>query len=498
MGKLNYLGGKHIFLLVFFAFLGTQNSFCQISKYNIQSEVGTYLSTSGRTPFWLRTNNYGITPLESQIVTLRSSLSKDYDSTKTSKDRLKKFGVGYGLNMVGNLGLKNQFLLPEAFVKLRVGIFEVFGGRRKEIYGLIDSTLSSGSYIWSGNAMPLPKFQISIPNYVSILGKGLISIKGNFSHGFFGNQSFVQGYYLHQKSIYGKIGKPNWKLNLLGGFNHQVQWGGFAEGLKGVETSSQNGFLPSDFNTLMSVAFPLPFVRKIFPPKIAIAYDYLNYGGNQLGSVDLAAQLKLKKVNIFIYRQIPYELGSLFTSLVNADDGLYGVSVNFKNKTNLIHKFTIEGFHSFNQGGYRSGIARLLNIQDRHFGELHGYLNHGQYQDGWSYNKIGIGTPLILSDNELKIDKPTGYFSAFNRVKSIYGACEGKFRQVDFKIRGGYSIYGKTGNAPNPTLPYQFSYAASASFPLKNKLFLNVSQGLDAGQMLTNSNGVFVSILKKW
>ena len=31
--------------------------------------------------------------------------------------------------------------------------------------------------------------------------------------------------YLHQKSLYGRFGKPEWKWKLYGGFNHQVFWG---------------------------------------------------------------------------------------------------------------------------------------------------------------------------------------------------------------------------------------------------------------------------------
>ncbi len=31
--------------------------------------------------------------------------------------------------------------------------------------------------------------------------------------------------FLHQKSFYGRFGKPSWKLKFYGGFNHQVVWG---------------------------------------------------------------------------------------------------------------------------------------------------------------------------------------------------------------------------------------------------------------------------------
>lgn len=199
----------------------------QVFTKNIkyQLETGGYFSTSRQTPFWLRSNQYGTVPLESQIITFSGMVHKDYDSTQNGHHGLKKFSYGYALNPVINIGKVNMLLLPEAYLKARYGVFELYCGRKKEIVGLVDTLFTSGSYIWSGNSLPMPKIQISIPNYVSVIGKGLISIKGAFSHGWFGNQNFVQNYYLHQKWLYGKIGKDTWKISFFGGFNHQVQWG---------------------------------------------------------------------------------------------------------------------------------------------------------------------------------------------------------------------------------------------------------------------------------
>ncbi|MFY7910742.1 MAG: hypothetical protein ACOVO2_14345, partial [Emticicia sp.] len=170
--------------LIFFINVSRSQSLTSNIKY--QLETGTYLSSSGTTPFWLRSNQYGIVPLESQFATFRGSAHKEYDSTRNINQKLKKIGVGYGAWAVANVGKVNQLLLPEAYIKARYGVFEFYGGRRREIVGLVDTTLTSGSYIWSGNALPLPKLQISIPNYVSIIGKGLISIKGAYAHGWFG------------------------------------------------------------------------------------------------------------------------------------------------------------------------------------------------------------------------------------------------------------------------------------------------------------------------
>ncbi len=481
-----------LLLTIFFViYVNTAYSQDFFSNIKYQAEIGTYLSTSNITPFWLRSNQYGTIPTSPPLLSLNVAAHKDYDSTKI-KERTRKFGYGYGLNAVVNIGNISQILLPEAYFKVRYSAFEIYAGRGKEMIGLVDTLLTSGSYIWSGNSLPMPKIQISIPNYTNILGHGLLSIKGNFAHGWFGNQTYVKKYYLHQKSLYGRIGKPHWKINLYSGFNSQVQWGGYAPLLVNDNYGSQNGYLPSDFNAFMSIAFPLPFIRKAFPPKIKLRYDGENYGGNQLGSVDFAGELKLTKFNILFYRQLPYDLGSLFSSLVNADDGLYGIAIKFKKPVFIVNKITIEGFHSYNQGTYRSGIARLLNIQDRHFGESHGYFQHGQYQDGWRYNQNIIGSPLMLDRHNNTIYDSTTPASSFNQVKSIYLAMEGKLKKYNYGLKTNYSLYRQA------TPINQFSFLAYTDFFLRQEYQIKFSIAGDYGKKLRNSSGVSVSVLKKW
>lgn len=462
------------------------------SNIKYQLETGIYLSSSGKTPFWLRSNQYGVIPLESQFATFRGSAHKEYDSTKNENKKLKKFSIGYGTWAVANVGKVNQLLLPEAYIKVRYGVFEFYGGRRREIIGLVDTSLTSGSYIWSGNAMPIPKIQVSIPNYISIIGHGLFSIKGSFAHGWFGEQTYAQNYYLHQKYLYGRVGKPNAKVHFYSGFNHQIQWGGYVPSLINDPFSSQNGFLPSDFNTLLSAAFPFPFIRKAFPSKIKLGYDNTNYGGNQLGSIDFATEIKIKQMRLLLYRQLPYELGSLFSGLINADDGLYGISLKLHNPVLSINRIVIEGFHSNNQGQYRSGVARLLNLKDNHFGEIHNYLNHGQYIDGWSYNDIGIGTPTILNNNELahsNYNKKEYYFSYFNNVRSIFVAVNGNIAKLNYGVKYNYSIYRTIS---------QSSLTMFSNLYISKGYCIRLSLAADRGKLLNNNSGFFLSIQKNW
>ena len=317
------------------------------SKSRYQLETGTYLSTSGVTPFWLRSNQYGIVPLESQFVTFRGSAHKEYDSTKNSNQKLKKFGYGYGAWGVVNVGKINQILLPEAYVKIRYGVFEFYGGRRREIVGLVDTTLTSGSYIWSGNALPMPKIQVSIPNYRQ-MGKSPIFIKGGISHGWFGNQGQVRDYYLHQKWLYGRIGRENAKFKFYLGFNHQVQWGGVTD--KNYFKFSVDGKLaPYPWYSYQFVL--IPFLQKFVNPdsKRLPAYDTELAIGNHLGSYDLGFEIERKKIKILFYKQQPYDFARSIYRLNNIEDGLYGLSIAIKQYP-LIKKILIEYLYTASQG----------------------------------------------------------------------------------------------------------------------------------------------------
>ncbi|WP_373511125.1 hypothetical protein [Persicitalea sp.] len=110
---------------------------------------------------------------------------------------------------------------------MRYGAFELYAGHRREIVGLVDTTLTAGSYIWSGNALPVPKVQLSIPDYTPVLFKNkILAVKGQYSHGWFGSGDSTRNYYLHQTALYVRLGKPSWRFRMHGGFNPPGPMGG--------------------------------------------------------------------------------------------------------------------------------------------------------------------------------------------------------------------------------------------------------------------------------
>ncbi|MBA4853948.1 capsule assembly Wzi family protein [Emticicia sp. BO119] len=420
-----------LFFLTKFCALG-QSFF---KKINYELESGIYLSTSGKTPFLIHANQYGIVPLETPFIALKGAAVKEYDSTYTSNNKLNRFSYGYGVNTILNVGKANQILLPEAYFKIRYGVFEFYVGRRKELVGLVDTTLSSGSYIWSGNALPLPKIQLSIPNYTPILGNGLISIKGAFSHGLFDNGK-VRNFYLHQKYLYARLGKPNWKIKLYSGFSHQVQWGGqpvtpFIDNLTGDLISR----FPSDFNTYLKVVTGVSLNKNgeglnTGSPK----NEAWNRAGNHLGSIDLATEFNLRNFDILFYRQSIYDDGSLFY-LNNIQDGLLGISIKRKNAFKGIIRINFEYLNTMNQGGRPED--RNDDIPQLRGGD--NYFNNSIYPDSWTYRNNTIGTPLLspinfVDKNVLANRNLEKYSSSYilNRVESYSFGIEGKGKNVEY------------------------------------------------------------------
>jgi hypothetical protein len=447
-------------------------------KYDLKT--GVIASSKTNTPFFLQANQFGLIPGQSGIIYFSGGFSKEYDSLFTIKRNLKKFGLGYGANLHTNFVNTNQVLLPEAYIKIRYSKMEFYAGRRREIQGLTDSTLTSGAYVWSGNALPVPKLQVSTPNWVAFGKNHRISFKGGLSHGWFGTQGIVENYYLHQKWVYLKINDKKQKVQLMGGINHQVQWGGYSEELKkigGIYPPTINGYLAP--NPLYSYQFIiLPFLQKLVnidPAKVP-GYDGGLAIGNQLGSVDLSA---IFNSNWTFYHQKPFDFARSLINFNNIEDGIFGFSWRNKRQCSLLAQLNGEFIYTKSQGLYRFGKLRPNN-----FGENDNYFAHGQYQS-WSYNGRIIGTPFISVNPEIR--NITG-----NRIKAFHLATIGRYKDNWFTLKANhqinFGIYGKPTRKPSTS----FLLAVQRSIPLN--LILEVQIAQDIGNLFGNHTGIHMAV----
>ncbi|WP_051097289.1 capsule assembly Wzi family protein [Spirosoma panaciterrae] len=477
---------------------GQTSSAQGVRQVRYQTEVSVYGASSANTPFWLRSNQYGIVPDETPFMALRQSISQDYRTILSRTDSLKaikrRIDFGWGAQAVINTGYSYQLLIPEAYLKLKLGrSMEVWAGRRREIIGLVDSTLSSGSYAWSGNALPLTKVQFAVPDYLP--RKGLIGFKGFYAHGWFESGRFVNNALLHQKALYGRFGKPNWRVKLYAGINHQVMWGGHSDHLVNNATIKNNQ-LPNQFSDYVNVVLARPLADRTDVDTNRIShFDQENRIGNHLGTVDLAFEYTGKSFSIFAYRQNIYEDGSLFY-LTNIQDGLNGLRIRNRRPGNpsgiRIGDLLLEYLYTQSQGG----SLFLENAAQR---GRDNYFNHSQYQDGWSRYGQTIGTPFISPSPMSRSDLPQYGFTNNNRVAVMHLGVSGQVLDFfSFQFKASYSENLGTYEQPFLRPIRQFSSLLSISSPVAilKGATARASVATDLGDLYDNTTGFSIGISK--
>jgi hypothetical protein len=466
-------------------------AFVQAQDNNIYGQIGIggNFTTPHHVPFWLRSNQFGSIPLPGNSGSVYGSFHKYYDT-------LNRPLVDWGGSLEGrvNLGSTAQGMITEGYLKLAVSEFELKAGRVKEIMGLMDSTLSSGSFAMSGNALGIPKVEVSMPQYfaIPILGE-VFAFKGNFAYGWLGSVPIQYRYkgrlntLFHQKSFYARFGKPEWRLHLYGGFNHQVMFGG--EKTVFGKTYDLNGW-----QTLMHV----------------VSGKTWNYSkvGNHLGSIDLALQYDFNEFSIYIYRQNFYDEGALYY-LANIADGLNGIRITHTGQSNARitwKKILLEFFYSKDQAGYPWSKPTKSGDEN--------YYNNYEYAEGWSYKQAGIGSPLISDRLDTRIfqNDPHDFFNN-NRVVAVHAGIEAAIR--DFEITGKITYsknYGTFATSPYghstgvirnkpvgffPTVQELSTYV-EVNKQYRENLQLSLIAAFDYGHLLYNSYGLSFRISKSF
>lgn len=399
----------------------------QVRTYEPVFSVGGGYTSGAYTPFWLRANQFGEVPTWESYYHAGMSAKMEY-----RKGRRADWAMG-ATARVNLTETRSDFFFQEAYIKGKFGIFELSAGRKKYIQGLTDTTLSSGSYIYSGNALPMPKIEVVVNDYWApgFLG-GIAAFKGNFVHGWFDkDRSNVTQVYLHQKSFYGRLGKPSWPVKFYGGFNHQVQWGGTKRYLPASITNA-SGSKTSVLSDYLYVITGKSLAGAGGDTATYGANDGFNRLGNHLGSVDVGMEIELKAGKLFFYRQSVYEDGSLFHGN-NITDGLHGISFTRHVEQGLL-KIVFEYFNTTSQGGAggSGNTVAALRGQDN-------YFNNGDFPEGWSYMGKGLGSPLMTLDSETGLNPTFNTYFDNNRVEAFYLGAEALLGENHLTFRGSMS-----------------------------------------------------------
>lgn len=485
------------FLCCLSAFAVTAQNDTTHHKTSYFAEAGGMAATNSRTPFWMRANQFGTVPLDNPFAFVRLG-----GQTTLGTDP-RKPQLHLQAELVANAGKTSNVLLPAAAATLRFRKFEIYAGRRKEFFGLGDTLLTSGSYAWSGNALPLPKIQIGTRGFVPIgFTKGLFAVHATYAHGWFINADSVRGSYLHQKAVFFRLGKPTWKVHFYAGVHHLAQWGGqWRNPVKGSNLTLADGKLPSDFSAFLSV------FRASEPPATSSVsvFDALNRTGNHLGSIDFAMDYQGAKGNWLFYHQHPFEdkSGVFF---INFPDGLYGIRWKNNAVTSVpfqIHRITAEFLTTMDQSGFN------ITINRRRFDGADDYFVNYQYQEGWAYQHQVLGTPFITRRWDtrpewypIKGGPVQNTTISNNRVQLLHIGLSGNLPAgVQFRVRASQSWNHGRPVLTDPSFPLlQFSGVLEISKQLNSLKGITLLSAitLDNGAWLPSNVGLRIGIRKRW
>ncbi|ANH80640.1 hypothetical protein A8C56_06270 [Niabella ginsenosidivorans] len=472
----------------------------KIIKGNLELDaIGT---SNHQVPFWMRTNQYGSIPSEGASISAVGSIYKAYRTDSSEK----KFDWSAGVQARLNAGRLVNATIIEAFATAKYGAFQLQAGRTKNQTGLVDPDLSSGAYSISGNALGIPQIELSIPQFTDVpFTKKLLAVKGGFSMGDMGKLRLrirgdsvrnLQTWY-HQKSLYLRIGKPRWRLKLYGGINHQVQFG------------SEREFSGPEFDLHGTEYLWYVVSGKSYGGENGIPRSKV---GNHGGSVDQGLSYDFKAVYLYAYHQFFYEVGGLYY-LNNVADGLWGLSLQNKKEPGRGQQFRwnkmmLEFLGSKNQGG---GLhAKITPSGDED------YYNNYLYTDGWTYKEQNLGNNLFTNKKYARSNLPARNWQGIvnNRLYAFYAAANIQWQRWDLLARISYSKnFGTYATSPEgistgssraiyspPYFPEvgQFSAYLGASRPLKNNIAIGFAVAVDNGDLLYNSVGGMLRLIKTW
>ncbi|MGA0556297.1 capsule assembly Wzi family protein [Larkinella sp. VNQ87] len=464
----------------------------------LYTEIGALVSSTDRTPFWLRANQFGTVPLTAPVGSLRLGLAGTILFSDTTKARFqvhprRLWSLSYQVEAVGNAGKSAQLLLPEGYIRLAHRGIELVAGRRRAVIGLVDSTLSSGSYAWSGNALPIPKVQFGTRGFVPLGRRGWLAINGFLAHGWFANTWYMRHSFLHQKSLFFRIGKPTAIVRLYAGINHSVQWGGQSDYID--PKLAINGKLPGRLADFPNVLFAIR-TNGLNNDRIS-SFDYVNLYGNHLGTIDFGGELRFSGLNLLLYHQHVFEdvTGIFFKNL---PDGLSGIRLSSNRPVSAgfhLNEVLLEFLTTLSQSG------PTLYQADKSWKGADNYFNNSQYREGWTYRERVIGTPFLTRRLDIRAPyrNASDWAIAGNRVQMYHVAARATVaRQIDLRVKVSYS---RNYGIPEVFLsgpPTQLSAWVQVGTPLRwlGGAELTAALALDQGQLYDDAVGGYLGLRK--
>ena len=419
-------------------------------------EFTSYISGStdsdGTLPFWLYANRDGI--VDSSSTNWINELR--FEQLLTENEDISLYAAG---NIAGRLSGESTLFVPELYLRAEAYGLRLQAGRFPQTMGLGNHELSSGSIMMSRNATPIPGISISTPDFLVVpYTDGDVQVKGSFSHGWMGDDRFVEGSFLHHKSAYLRLYIGN--FSATGGLIHNVVWGG---------RHPELGRLPQSFGDfLRAVAGKSAEERDGTPVN-----ETKGVIGNSVAAYDFGLQYEHEQFTLLFSRMYFLEASISPKPIVETPwDGSWGLHLNLESEGHFLNAISYEYINT-TQANRSGQVLREDN-----------YYNNGIYLSGWTYKDRVLGNPLFLFDAANNLVFNNVFLAHHLGVKGTVS------RQLSYTAFATFSRNYGNVFTPGEHFDQLSGYLRVAySLPQRDSLSLFASIAADIGELYSEKAG---------
>lgn len=456
-------------------------------------------------PYYIASNNHGILSQTNNAL-LRLGAWRDMDMTK-------RFSYGYGVSFVTGYGsgtgyerynpVTNEFYSHEerpssAWLQQLYGEIKYRGvfmtvGLKEQTSKMLNTGLSSGDLVESGNARPIPEVRAGFNDFQDIpFTNGWVQIDGEISYGKFTDNNYMRNHYNYYnyhlttgswytyKQAYFRT-KPSERFSVTIGAQAAGVFGG-------TTVTYRHGKLVDSYKH----PDKLGEFFEMFIPRNTSEEGFVL--GNHLGSWDFMVRYRFKNDDeLKGYFQWLWEDGSGIGKL-NGYDGLWGIEYKSSRK-GIVNGAVVEYLDFTNQSGpmhWDPDDFPGTTITDRAEGGDN-YYNNSFYNSYANYG-MSIGTPFLRAP----IYNCDGY-PAFvcTRVRGVHIGLSGNITSpLEYRVLFSYRKGWGTGLVPLTGALDDTSVSVDATYrvPSVSGLSIKAQVALDNGSMYGDNIGGLVTV----
>lgn len=463
-------------------------------------------SSGAFAPYFIGSLNHGKT-VQKDAVLLDALVSKDVDDAR-------RFSWGFGVEALGGYSSRNDYMkwsiveedfalhslgpsaimLQQAYVELKYRSIYLMAGMKEHSSALMNPELSSGDFVESGNARPIPEVRIGFYDFVDIpFTNHWLQIQCQAAYGMMSDGEFLKdhynyyNYHLALKSLYNYKfchfrTNPDQRFMATFGMQSGAFFGGECMYYKKGEIVKTRKYR-SDLKSFFDVLIP------VFNNDEDFAL------GSSLGAWDFFGQYMFNSGDeLCAYFQWPFEDGSSLARR-NKLDGVWGVEYR-RAEPGIISNVVVEYIDFRDQSGpihYAPGDMDSPTITTESTGR-DDYYNNAYYNSYANYG-MSIGTPFLKSP----IYNLDGYpaFMA-NRANGFHIGIDGDISErIHYRAQLMYQRNFGAYNTPFHSMRSNTSSMLECRYMISGPLEVSGTLAYDRGTLFGNNFGAMVSLRYK-